>query len=473
MTEKDSEHTETRETRWLNESGTDPDMPEPDREGAARKERDTAPEIRAGVKLVERAFRGSRRPEDPDTDVFDPDNFRQVENSWWLDRVLPGDVKRYFIAAIVICTVVWLIALFLRMSVLEFQDPAANLWNFVKSRQWQMQPLVLLVHFVCLRLFKGIYSRGFDSAFQHLDVRAGEMNEYRRWFTGVRVNFMALGVAAPFIVWEWVQFATTEKFYETVYGADAPYLQQIDLAARNAEAYFLLALWTLEWLMYGYYCYLMVSGAFVVRAILKNHDFKDSVDLVLTERQYRPLFNVTAQAGSLIFFYGLIHAGYMFYTKTTGSDAAGLIVLVVLLGLAFLMTWSAVRSELKGNVFAALEELEKSYRQAREKLGTMVDVPGIEDDIQRIQVQLKMQLALQQLDYLAGKYESLGRKEFLGLIFKMLAPVGSVLARIIRWGSLLAAIGLGGAAAIGGAKGQQQQQQPETVKEAPANPGET
>jgi hypothetical protein len=212
----------------------------------------------------------------------------------------------------------------------------------------------------------------------------------------------------------------------------------------------------------------MVSGAFVVRAILKNHDFKDSVDLVLTERQYRPLFNVTAQAGSLVFFYGLIHAGYMFYTKSAGSDIAGLIVLVLLLALAFMMTWQAVRGELKGNVFAALEELEKSYRRAREKLSTMVDVPGIEDDIQRIQVQLKMQLALQQLDYLAAKYESLGRKEFLGLIFKMLAPVGSVLARIIRWGSLLAVLGLGGAAAIGGGD---KQQQPETVKEAPAEPG--
>lgn len=132
-----------------------------------------------------------------------------------------------------------------------------------------------------------------------------------------------------------------------------------------------------------------------------------------------------------------------------------------------MMTWSAVRGELKDNVFAALEELEKSYRNAREKLATMIDVPGIEDDIQRIQVQLKMQLALQQLDYLAGKYESLGRKEFLGLVFKMLAPVGSVVARIIRWGSLLAAIGLGGAAAIG----EKPKAQPETVKESPAKAG--
>lgn len=321
MTDKDVEDTTDSEATEATSS-----------RGKHRK--DTGPVMRAGVKLVERAFSGSNRPQDPDTDVFAPSNFRQVNNSWWLDRVLPGDVKRYFITTIVICTVVWLIALFLRLSIIGFGNLGEDLWNFVKSRQWQMQPLLLLVHFVCLRLFKGIYSRNFDNAFRHLDVRPKELQNYRRWFNGARVNFMAMGVAAPFIIWEWVQFATTESFYQMVYGADAPYLQQIDLGARNVEAYFLLALWTFEWMMYGYYCYLMVSGALIVRGILKNHDFKDSVDLVLTERQYRPLFNVTAQAGSLVFFYGLIHGGYLLYTKSTGSDIAGMIVLVVLLGLA-------------------------------------------------------------------------------------------------------------------------------------------
>lgn len=471
----DVANTETRETRWLKESsGKDGDTETREVETAEKadddKKKHTAPMIRAGIKLVEGAFRGSTRQRDPDTDIFDPGNFRQVSNSWWLDRLLPGGVAKYFATAIIVCTVVWLIALFLRLSVVGFDDIFGKVWSFIKDRQWQLQPLLLLVHFVCLRLFKGIYSRNFDRAFQHLDVRKGELHDYKKWFLGNRANFLALAVAAPFIIWEWVQFATIEKFYETVYGASSAYVQAIDTTVRNAEAFFLLLLWSIEWVMFGYYCYLMVSGAFVVRYILKTHDFKDSVDLVLTERQYRPLFNVTAQAGSLVFIFGLFHAGYMFYTKTTGSDIAGLIVLVLLLGLAFSMTWNAVRGELKGKVLAALEDLEGSYRTAREKLGEMHDVPGIEDDIQRIQVQLKMQLALQQLDYLQTKYESLGRKEFLGLVFKMLAPVGSVMARVIRWGSLLAAIGLGGAAAISG--GDKGNTQPAVVNQAPDSPGE-
>ena len=311
--------------------------------------------------------------------------------------------------------------------------------------------------------------QAFDRAFKHLDVSKAELNRSKRWFLGHRVNFMALGLALPFIVWEVVAFIVSKDFYQTVFGPDSPYLAKIDPDSRNAEVGFLLTLWIFEWMMYGYYCYLMISGAFVVRKILKQHDFKESVDLVLTERHYRPLFTVTAHAGSLVFFFGLMHAGYMFYTKTSWNDGAGMMTLVVLLGVAFTMTWSAVRGELKGEVFGALEELEKSYRRARSKLATMRDVPGIEDDIQRIQVQLKMQLALQQLDYLQTKYESLGRKEFLGLIFKMLAPVGSLLARVIRWGSLLAAIGLGGAAAITGSV-KKQDQQPPAVNQAPADP---
>jgi hypothetical protein len=463
--------TQTRESRHESESGGtggDADTREVKPAAAPDGRKHTAPMIRAGVKLVEGAFRGSARQSDPDTDVFDPGNFEQVQNSWWIDRLFPGRVSRYFMAAIVVCTCVWLIALFLRLTVLGFDEFWGKVWWFIRDRQWQLQPLLLLVHFVCLRLFKGIYSRNFDRAFAHLDVHKGELKDYKKWFLGARVNFLALAVATPFIIWEWVQFATIEKFYETVYGPESNYVQTIDTTVRNAEAWFLLLVWSVEWVMFGYYCYLMVGGAFVVRAILKKHDFKDSVDLVLTERQYRPLFNVTAQAGSLVFIFGLIHAAYVFYTKTTGSDIAGVIVLVLLLGLAFSMTWSAVRGELKGKVMAALESLEDGYRTAREKLATMHDVPGIEDDIQRIQVQLKMQLALQQLDYLQTKYESLGRREFLGLIFKMLAPVGSVLARVIRWGSLLAAIGIGGAAAFGGAR---ENPQPPAVQEAPAGQG--
>jgi hypothetical protein len=341
---------------------------------------------------------------------------------------------------------------------------------FIRDKQWQLQPLLLFVHFICLRLFKGIYGGGFNRAFTHMDVRPDELENYKVWFLGNRANLFAIAIAVPFIFWDLWFFTTGEHFYITIYGVDSAYLSLIDQSGRTIEAWFMFGIWSFEWLMYGYYCYLMVSGALVVRSIMKRHDFVDPVDLVLTERQFRPMFNVIAQAGSLVFFFGLIHLGYMLYTKSADSDIAGLILLVVLLSASFGITWGAVRGELKGNVFAAVGELEKSYRAAREMLARMADVPGIEDDIRRIQVQLKMQLALQQLDYLQGKYDNLGRKEFLGLVFKMLAPVGSVLARIIRWGSLVAALGLGGAAALGGV--EKAKEQPETVKkeeEKPAN----
>jgi len=400
--------------------------------------------------LVENVFAGGTRREGSDADVFDAANFKQVTNSWWLDRALPGGVGGYFLAAFVICTVVWLIGLTARLIALNFENVGHEIWLFIWERQWQLTPLLLFLHFLSLRLFKGIYSRNFDKAFTHLDVTAEELTRYKRWFLGRRVNFFAIAIAAPFVLYEAFFFFSASDFYVMVFGEASQYVAKVDAAARNLEAWWLLAIWTFEWLMYGYYCYLMVAGALVVRRILKTHDFVDPVDLVLTERQYRPLFNVTAQAGSLVFVYGLIYAGYVFYTKGSVSDIAGLIGLVVLLGASFGVTWGGVRGELRGNVSAALNSLECSYREARTKLGTMKDVPGIEDDLQRVQVQLKMSLALQQMDYLQGKYESLGRKEFLGLVFKMLAPVGTVMARVIRWGSLIAALGLGSAAFLGG-----------------------
>ena len=458
---------------------TEPDPSEPaepegypgdpvDTAAGGSKDTDTLPNL--GVRLVETAFRSTSRREAADADVFDAGMFRQVKNSWWLDRAFPGRVLPYFATAIGICTAVWIIGLGLRLASLGFEWGVA--WDFVKNPQWQMQPLLLFVHFLCLRLFKGIYSRNFDRAFQHIDVTQEELRHDKRWFLGNRVNFIALAVAAPLIIYEFILFGSDE-FFARLYGLD---LATVHAAAepfkRTAECWFVLALWTVEWMMFGYYCTLIAAGSLVLRGIMKRHKFVDSVDLVLTERQYRPLFNVTAQGGSLVFFYGIIHGGYALYTHAGWSDIMGLIVLFVLLAFSFSVTWSAVRGDLKVSVTAALDALEVSYRRARTRLGTMKDVPGIEDDIQRIQVQLKMQLALQQLDYLQDKYDSVGRRELLGLVFKMLAPVGSLLARVIRWGSLLAAVGLGGAAALGGKKAEAPQAQhatPEAGNQAPAN----
>jgi hypothetical protein len=78
---------------------------------------------------------------------------------------MPSGAMRYFVAAFLICTVVWLIALGIRVVEAGTGDFWADVWLFVKSKQWQLQPLLLFVHFVCLLLFKGIYGRGFDKAF--------------------------------------------------------------------------------------------------------------------------------------------------------------------------------------------------------------------------------------------------------------------------------------------------------------------
>jgi hypothetical protein len=426
-----------------------------------------------GLKLVESVFKSTDGAE---SDVFSPDNFKQVEGGWWLDRMLPGSATTYFGMAFAVCSGVWLIGLVLRLLYFGFEDIPGEVWRFVLDRQWQLQPLLLFIHFVCLRLFRAIYSGTFLKAFTHLDVKDEELEQHKVWFFGKRVNLFALVIAAPFIIWDVVLFRDVAGFYQILYGADSAFVARLELTSHMPEAWFMLGIWAFEWLIYGYYCYLMIAGALVVRMLLKRHKFIETVDLVLTERQYRPLFNVTAQAGSLVFIYGLLHLGYVLYSKSAWSDVAGLVLLIVVLGVAFVTTWSSVRGVLKGSVDEVVEALEKSYRETRAKLLEVAEHPGIQGDLLRVQVQLKMQLALQQLDYIQGKYENLGRREFLGLMFKMLAPVGTVLARVIRWGSILAAFGLGSAAAFGTADRARQalggQPRAETQQEAPAEPGQ-
>jgi hypothetical protein len=358
----DNEH--QRDTHVANEAGLGAKRPAPPEPPSPAGE--TGSLVRGvGMRLVETAFRSSRRDKEAEEDVFAAANFEQVKNEWWLDRALPGNVKTYFAAAFLVCTLVWLIGLTLRLITLGLDDFWAKVWMFVKDRQWQLQPLLLFVHFVCLRLFKGIYSRNFDRAFRHMDVKQAELDGYKRWFLGRRANFFALAIAAPFILWDWLFFFLSASFYEKIYGTGSQFLTMIDPTSRTGEGWLMLTVWTFEWLMYGFYIYLMLSGAFVVRHIMKRHQFIDSVDLVLTERQYRPMFQVIAQAGSLVFCYGLIYLGYMLYTKSTDSDIAGLGLLVLVLSACFGLTWGAVRAEIRTDVNNAIDELEKSYRACR------------------------------------------------------------------------------------------------------------
>src|SRR5438552_17297849 len=90
-----------------------------------------------GRALVEAAFMQRQKAEHEDDDIFDPGNFEQVSNRWWLDRVMPGGVKAYFIAVFAICTGAWALGLGLRMLERNGVSPLENARSYVLSREWQ------------------------------------------------------------------------------------------------------------------------------------------------------------------------------------------------------------------------------------------------------------------------------------------------------------------------------------------------
>lgn len=395
-----------------------------------------ATERLGGADLVEPVFfKQVEKQKEEEEDVFDPVYFRRVDNKWWLDWLFPDGVVPYFITAFVVCHVTWMIGLFIRLAAQDFNDAGQNALEFLKSREWQMQPLLLFLHFTTLRLFKGIYSRNFEKAFSHLNIPKADVLKLRDWIFGGRVNLGAVLIALPFLAYKLFIYLPSDRF-----------LTDFRVDWRGMEARYLFGIWCVEWVTFGYYLYLMLVGALITRHVLKKHQFKESVDLVLSERHYSPLFNCTARAGTLVFFFALVQAAYLTYAGAELADFVGLGVLGLLLMGSFGITWAAVRKSLSTGVREAVEALEKSYRNSRGRLVKMPEVAGIEDDVQRIQTQMKMSLALQQLEYVQTKYEQVGRREMLGMFFRMMAPVGTAVARIIRWGSLLAALGIGSAA---------------------------
>src|SRR5262249_60456640 len=68
-----------------------------------------------------------------------------------VDRLLPRQPRAFLIAVCVLAAACWAAGLALNEDV----------WAFLTSREWQLQPLYLAAHFITLRLFATMFTRNY------------------------------------------------------------------------------------------------------------------------------------------------------------------------------------------------------------------------------------------------------------------------------------------------------------------------
>src|SRR5262249_24652941 len=77
-----------------------------------------------------------------------------------VDRLLPRQPRAFLIAVGLLTVACWAAGLAL----------ADDLYAFLRSREWQVQPLYLAAHFVTLRLFTTMFTRNYLAGVVHLDM---------------------------------------------------------------------------------------------------------------------------------------------------------------------------------------------------------------------------------------------------------------------------------------------------------------
>jgi hypothetical protein len=309
-----------------------------------------------------------------------------------LDRVLPEHARPLVAVVLGIAALVWLLGLAL----------APDKGAFAKTPEWMVQPLYLAVHLCLLRAYVTAYATLFAGGCRHLRMGHAEVEKRLRGALGWRPAIVAVAIALPLVVIDVRWF-----------------LGDVELglgAGRGVGAIdvLLVAVWAVEWVVNAYVWALIVAFLIHTMAVLAKHEYRDPIEEVLRERQYRPFLLMSAQGASLTLVFAAANAGYVFLTRGSASDYLGLWVTAGLVLVGFVPAWMLLKSRLGRAVGVQADALSDRIEDA----GLSGLGPGPKDLASRIEGMS----AILRLEYLDRLHKDLGKVEAQATIVKLLVP---------------------------------------------------
>jgi hypothetical protein len=336
------------------------------------------------------------------------------EHHGFVDRWMPRRAGPFVLAAFAIPLAVWGLAFAL----------AADRGRFLSSRDWIAQPFYFAVHLIVARQFVTTYARHFTGGLRHLGpAAAGEALPAMRRLLGWRGFVWALAAAAP-LVWFDLVYLTGREFLE---GPDA----QGKVGAVAVSDHLLGILWSVEWVVNAYVWVLLVGFAGLTIRTTDRHPFAAPVEVVLHERHYRPFLLMSAQGASIIVGFTLATGVYVLVTKGETTDWIGLWATAGLLLLSFVPPWVRLKGHIAKSVRKRTDRLTEEVFAARKKLERVDDtVPPVTNE--ELGARLDVVLTVLHLDQLDRLYRDLGKSEGNAVLLRLLAPLSTVLAKLLR-----------------------------------------
>jgi hypothetical protein len=373
----------------------------------------------------------------------------------WIDRVLPTRPAPFLLVVAGVSAACWVLGFLL----------ATDKQQFLADREWKAQLIYLPIHFITLRLFVSLYTKNFLAGLGHMDIPLPVAFRRMRLVLGP-LGLTSLLLAAP-LAWRDFTELDGEKYRDQLVG---PIVEPIAPAATNtpsasdvlpvvggkrhpappipedtpagdkkapvvehrvgAADLLMWGIWSVEWVINAYIWVLLLGFLAITMETLRGYRFRDPVEVVLHEKQYRPFLMMSGQGASIVLVFGLANAAYVWYADGTITDYIGLGVTIVLLLVGFGPPWLQIKSNVErvvnAEVFRLREALIAAHKRSAMPLANNEATAA--DSPQRLDEALMML----RIDYLDRLHRELGRNEGAILLLKLLAPASGILFKLVR-----------------------------------------
>lgn len=349
-----------------------------------------------------------------DDDPSDRLTLERVHTAW-LDGLLPRRPRPYVAVALAIPLAAWLLGFLL----------AGDRSRFLRSHDWQAQPLFFTMHLVVLRLFVTAYAKHFLEGLALLEPAAQSVREGIRRILGGRGFLIALLVAAPLVWLDLVHLTGPEFLASDDAQGSASHIAPSD--------HLLAVLWAAEWITTTSVWVVLVGFAALTIRTIERYAFAAPLETVLHERHYRPFLRMSAQGASILLGYTAAYALYVAYTQSATSAYIGLWVTAGLLLFSFVPPWLRLKTRLARQVRDESHAMHVQVLAARARANE-VDDGKASYTLDEVGARVDIALAMLRIDHLEYLYRDLGRSEGQAILLRLLAPIATIVARILRPG---------------------------------------
>jgi hypothetical protein len=334
-----------------------------------------------------------------------------LEGEGWalIDRVFPRRPRNFLFAVAGIAIGCWVLGFALTQDV----------YGFLTSHEWQLQPLYLAAHFVTLRLFATMFSRNFMAGVAHLDVPPSQARHGVWLVLGPVGALIALVLAVPFCLSDY-----RALFVSGARGGGA---------AAGASDYLLYGMWCMEWFLIAFIWEQLVGFLVLSRWAIRDHDFRSPIEVVLHEKQYQPLLQMSAQGATIVLGFFLVNALYTWYAQAEITDYIGVGVTLVLLVIGFIPPWMQLTAKVDGIVNREVANLRRRMAQNAELVGAGTAPAGEAQSVQDVERRLDEALVMLRIAHLERLQSELGSIEAKSIFFKVIVPVATIGYYVLKY----------------------------------------